>query len=108
VGEVRRRHPSRAVERTANGSLVETVLAQERPAGALEAEHREQDAGIDPRMAEVADRQLTVSQPHGDGAAVAHGTVDVDAPWRVDQAPQRLVAQARRVQAGELHGLAIG
>src|SRR5690242_17540256 len=92
VGELRRRRWSRAAERGAHDRLVETVLAQEVGAPSLLAEDRVQQARVDARMAEVADRQLAVAQPHGDRAALAQRALEVEALGRVDQVAQGLVA----------------
>ena len=52
--------------------------------------------------------KLAVAEPHRDGAAVAQRPLEIEALGRVDEVAQRLVAQARGVEAADLDGLGIG
>src|SRR6266508_5550317 len=108
VGEVRRRRHSRAAERGANGGLVEAALAQKGGAWPVLGEHGEQQSGVDARIAEVADGQLAVAEPHRDRAALAQSALEVEALGWVDQMAQRLVAQAGGVEAAQPSRLGIG
>ena len=98
-----------AAERAANGGLVETVLAQELRAAAV--------LGRAWRAAGGASTRGWPRSPIGSSRSPSHtGTappsrtraLEVEALGRVDEVAQRLVAQARRVEAAELHGLGIG
>ena len=88
-----------AAERTADGRLVDAVLAQELCTAPVLPQDSEQQPRVDTGMAEVADREVAVAQPHRDRAAVAQRALEVEALRRVDEVAQRLVAQARGVEA---------